>query len=93
MTNTPINKTFKKTVDGSVIEGTYTIGHEYTLVLSGFEETEEELTASGRNYTEWSGNVSIEVLAGAVKDKGPNGDDVNPNQNDLQPISGDFVIL
>ena len=91
LTNTPINKTFKKTVDGSVIEGTYTIGHEYTLVLSGFEETEAELTASGRNYTEWSGNVSIEVIAGAVKDKGPNGDDVNPNQNDLQPISGDFV--
>ena len=91
LSSTAITKTFKKTVDGTVTEGNYTIGHEYTLVLSGFEETDAEFTASGRNYKEWSGNVSIEVLDGAVKDKGPNGDDINPNVNDSTQINGDFV--
>ena len=91
LSSTAITKTFKKTVAGTVTNGTYTIGHEYTLVLSGFEETDAEFTASGRNYIEWSGNVSIEVLAGAVKDQGPNGDDVNPNTNDLKQMNGHFV--
>ena len=44
------------------------VGHQYTLVLNQFEETEAQLIASGRKYKDYSGTISVHIAEGAAKD-------------------------
>ena len=46
--------------------GTYVIGHTYTLVLDEFEQSSKQ---SGKDFMEWSGTVKIEIAQNAVNDK------------------------
>ena len=39
---------------------------QYTITLSGLEETVRQ---SGKNFTEWSGNIAIQPVKGTLKDK------------------------
>ena len=64
------------------------IGYTYTLELSNFEQTEKQ---AGKSFIEWSGNISIEVVAGAVTDKGATGNGTSLNENILTPINGTFA--
>ncbi len=64
-----------------------TVSQQYQLVLSNFEQTRTSIN-SARNFTDWSGTVSLEIKAGAVKDK-TSGNSVNTN--DKTTIDADFV--
>ena len=67
------------TVNGT----TKTIGQQYQLVLSNFKQERQSIDSS-RNYTDWSGTVSIEIQEGAVQD-------TFENTNEKTTIDGDFV--
>ena len=70
------------TVNGS----TQTIGQQYTLVLSNFKQTRASID-SDKNYSEWSGTVSIDVAEGKIKDT-----NTTPNSNDkIDKLAVDFV--
>ena len=69
------------TVNGN----TQTIGQQYTLVLSNFKQTRTSID-SAKNYSEWSGTVSIDVAEGKIKDTNN-----TPNVNDKTTLQGDFV--
>ena len=65
------------------------IGQQYTLELSGFKQTRTSID-SAKNYSEWSGTVSIEVAEGKIHDKviAP---DTTANANDRTELVADFV--
>ena len=70
------------TVNGN----TQTIGQQYTLVLSNFKQTRTSID-SAKNYSEWSGTVSIDVAEGKIKDTNN-----TPNVNDkIDKLAADFV--
>ena len=70
------------TVNGN----TQTIGQQYTLVLSNFKQTRTSID-SAKNYSEWSGTVSIDVAEGKIKDTNN-----TPNVNDkIDKLAVDFV--
>ena len=73
------------TVNGN----TQTIGQQYTLVLSQFKQTRTSIDST-KNYSEWSGTVSIDVAEGKIKDKvvSPN---TTANVNEATTLQGDFV--
>ena len=73
--------------DGTV-ENEEIVGYDYTLVLSNFEQTEKQL---GKDFNEWSGDISIYIPEEKITDKGPNGDGTNPNGNNGQTINGIFA--
>ena len=56
------------------------VGHRYTLVLSSFNKGRK----NGRKYSDWSGNVSIKIAGGAVKD-------ISNNTNVETTIAGNLV--
>jgi len=64
---------------------TLTVGHQYQLVLSNFEETTLQ---AGKIYKEWSGTVSIGIAANAATDTSNNGNVATPVAT---PITGDHV--
>ena len=74
---------FKATVNGN---SNHVVGQQYQVVLSGFEKTR---SIAYNQYTEYSGTVRIDVVAGAVKDIAKDGS--GGNTNNLTPIDGDFV--
>ena len=88
---TGITKTLTRVTANDVkatINGTsQTVSQQYQLVLSNFEQTRTSIN-SARNFTDWSGTVSLEIKAGAVKDK-TSGNSVNTN--DKTTIDADFV--
>ena len=82
---TGITKTLTKVSDltATVNGSSKVVGQQYKLVLSSFKKTRTKLDST-RNYTDWSGTVSIDVKAGAVSD-------TSSNTNDLTTVAGDFV--
>ena len=89
---TGLSKTLTKTstqFTASINGSTQVVGQQYQLVLSGFKQARSSID-SAKNYTEWSGTVSIDVAAGKIKDKivSPN---TTANTNNKTTIYGDFV--
>ena len=83
-----IKRTLTKESDISgTVNGTdKIIGHKYKLVLSDLEQVRKSINYD-REYSDWSGNFSIKVSAGAVKDTNT----PTPNKNDETTIDGDFI--
>ncbi len=71
------------TINGS----SQVVSQQYQLVLSNFEQSRTTIDKA-RNFTDWSGTVSIDIKAGAVKDKTSGG---SVNTNDKTTIDADFV--
>ena len=71
-----------KTINGK----SQVVSQQYQLVLSDFEQARTSINYD-REYSDWSGNVSIKIAEGAVKDKNT----PNPNVNEETTIAGDFV--
>ena len=59
------------------------IGKRYTLVLSNFEQPRTSINYN-REYSDWSGDVSITIDAGTVTDN-------SENENEETTLAGDFV--
>ena len=99
LTSEVISASFKKTVNGVLeTEATsHTIGHKYTLVLSGFEQA----TKNANGYKDYSGTVSIKINGNAVSDEsGVDNSPINylnamaPETPTAEPtidVIGDFV--
>ena len=83
-----IKRTLTKESDisGTVNGTTKVVGHKYKLVLSNLEQARKTINYD-REYSDWSGNFSIKVAEGAVKDTNT----PTPNKNDETTIDGDFV--
>ena len=64
------------------------VSQQYELVLSDFEQEK-----GTKDYRDWSGTVSIDIAAGAVKDKKPDSATkiTDDNTNDKVTIDGGFV--
>ena len=60
------------------------IGERYTLVLSNFEQERTTPVDYDREYSDWSGDVSIKIDAGIATDK-------SGNENVETTLEGDFV--
>ena len=88
ITSRPITATFNKTVDGEVVNGTYTIGYTYTLILSNFEQIAK---FEGKDYFEWSGTVSIELLPNIVNDTSGNTLDSDTSKRTINGQHVDFI--
>ena len=73
-------------ISGTVNGTDKIIGHKYKLVLSDLEQVRKSINYD-REYSDWSGNFSIKVAEGAVKDTNT----PTPNKNDETTIDGDFV--
>ena len=71
----------RTTLDGT----TKTVGHQYTVELSRFEETDAVYKASGRSYREYSGTLQLKIDLSAAKDKA--GNTINPSTTTIE----DFV--
>ena len=79
---TSITKSLSRTVKtGTVNKVSKTVGYKYTLVLTNFEQSTYQ---TNKEYKEWSGTVSIKIVANATKDTSNNG-------NVDTTITGDFV--
>ena len=79
---TSITKNLSRTAKTGTVNGaSKTIGYKYTLVLTNFEQSTYQ---TNKEYKEWSGTVSIKIVANATKDTSNNG-------NVDTTITGDFV--
>ena len=79
---TSITKNLSRTAKTGTVNGaSKTIGYKYTLVLTNFEQSTYQ---TNKEYKEWSGTVSIKILAKATKD-------TSNNENVDTTITGDFV--
>ena len=79
---TSITKNLSRTAKTGTVNGaSKTIGYKYTLVLTNFEQSTYQ---TNKEYKEWSGTVSIKIVANATKDTSNNG-------NVDATITGDFV--
>ena len=65
LTKTISSKTISTKIDGS----TRVVGHQYTLVLKGFAESDSAFASSGRVYREYSGNLQVKINKNAARDK------------------------
>ena len=65
LTKTISSKTISTTIDGA----TRVVGHQYTLVLKGFAESDSAFASSGRVYREYSGNLQVKINKDAARDK------------------------
>ena len=85
---TQITRTLTKVSDitGTVNGTSKVIGHQYKLVLSNLEQARSSIDYN-REYSDWSGNFSIKIAEGAVKDTNT----PTPNKNEETTIDGDFV--
>ena len=85
---TQITRTLTKVSDisGTVNGTSKVVGHQYQLVLSNLEQARKSINYD-REYSDWSGNFSIKVAEGAVKDTNT----PEPNKNVETTIDGDFV--
>ena len=83
-----ITRTLTKVSDisGTVNGTSKVVGHQYKLVLSNLEQTRKSIDYN-REYSDWSGNFSIKIAEGAVKDTNT----PTPNKNVETTIDGDFV--
>ena len=88
LTSTPITATMNKTVNGVVASGIYTIGHTYTLVLGGFEQSTKQ---SGKDFMEWSGTVKAVIAQNATSDTIGNILDADETERTLIGEHVDFI--
>ena len=88
ITSRPITATFNKTVDGEVVNGTHTIGYTYTLILSNFEQIAK---FEDKDYFEWSGTVSIELMPNIVNDTSGNTLDSDTSKRTINGQHVDFI--
>ena len=58
-----------KTISTRIDESTRVVGHQYTLVLKGFAESDSAFASSGRVYREYSGNLQVKINKDAARDK------------------------
>ena len=58
-----------KTISTRIDEETRVVGHQYTLVLKGFAESDSAFASSGRVYREYSGNLQVKINKDAARDK------------------------
>ena len=65
LTKTISSKTISTKIDGSI----RVVGHQYTLVLKGFAESDSAFASSGRVYREYSGNLQVKINKNAARDK------------------------
>ena len=65
LTKSISSKTISTTIDGA----TRVVGHQYTLVLKGFAESDSAFASSGRVYREYSGNLQVKINKDAARDK------------------------
>ena len=65
LTKSISSKTISTRIDGS----TRVVGHQYTLVLKGFAESDSAFASSGRVYREYSGNLQVKINKDAARDK------------------------
>ena len=65
LTKSISSKTISTKIDGS----TRVVGHQYTLVLKGFAESDSAFASSGRVYREYSGNLQVKINKDAARDK------------------------
>ena len=63
------------------------VSQQYKLVLTNFEKSRTAIDTA-RDFTDWSGTVSINIAANAVKDKTSGG---SVNTNEATTIDADFV--
>ena len=63
-----------------------TIGYQYTLQLSGFDQGSRQ---SGKQYKEWSGTVRLDIDAGIITDESK--DNSGGNSNEYKQMTGNFV--
>ena len=73
-------------ITGLVNNTNKVIGHQYTLVLGGFEQRRKSINYD-REYSDWSGNVKITIKEGAVEDTNT----PTSNKNVLTDITGEFI--
>ena len=73
-------------ITGLVNNTNKVIGHQYTLVLGGFEQRRKSINYN-REYSDWSGNVKITIKEGAVEDTNT----PTSNKNVLTDIAGEFI--
>ena len=83
----------KATINGT----SKTVGYRYTLELTNFPKTRSSINYD-REYTDWSGNVSIKFGAGIVTDTGGTATDssgnaitIEKNENAETELQGDFI--
>ncbi len=83
----------KATINGA----SKTVGYRYTLELTNFPKTRSSINYD-REYTDWSGNVSIKFGAGIVTDAGGTATDssgnaitIEKNENAETELQGDFI--
>ena len=65
LTKSISSKTISTKIDGA----TRVVGHQYTLVLKGFAESDSAFASSGRVYREYSGNLQVKINKDAARDK------------------------
>ena len=96
---TGITRTLTSEEITEVVNGVTVKGHQYTLVLSDFEQTRTTINRD-REFSDWSGTVRIDIAEGAVRDEevvivdNPEGEEdeiAGGNVNDSTPITGEFA--
>ena len=65
LTKSISSQTISTPIDGE----TRVVGHQYTLVLKGFAESDSVFASSGRVYREYSGNLQVKINKDAARDK------------------------
>ena len=65
LTKSISSQTISTPIDGE----TRVVGHQYTLVLKGFAESDSAFASSGRVYREYSGNLQVKINKDAARDK------------------------
>ena len=65
LTKSISSQTISTPIDGE----TRVVGHQYTLLLKGFAESDSVFASSGRVYREYSGNLQVKINKDAARDK------------------------
>ena len=65
LTKSISSQTISTPIDGE----TRVVGHQYTLILKGFAESDSAFASSGRVYREYSGNLQVKINKDAARDK------------------------
>ena len=64
---TSVTKNLSAATD--VKEGSTKVGVQYTLTLTGWEQSSKQ---NGKSYFEWSGNTVVKIAAGVLTDTSSN---------------------
>ena len=90
---TGITRTLTSEEITEVVNGVTVKGHKYTLLLSNFEQARTTINRA-REFSDWSGTVSIKIAEGAVRDEQlalDSGLVVGGNLNEEKNMTGTFA--